>query len=394
MTFDSSTLFARTPAGDAELSLPALGLALGQRRVLTLLQNPSTADELARKFHLEPAKLERDLARLTELRLVQLHGATTVAPREPASAMTPATATALMTPVVIGGSTRRAPARALTAGTLALLVAAGIWYATRSTEPSSRTVPAAVVATLSPTTSAPANVRTGVPTELPTEVPTGGTAAPARANEATSYVGVAATATVLRGNAPPPERRVEIRPGLSPLAVSVPPPAGVALPASAAAPAAAPMAAPGAAPTAAAFTAAVPVPAATATAALPAPAPVSTAAATRAEPPPPVQLAAANPAPVPRPAAPAPVPAPLRAISREQPEFPKEAAADGLKSGTVTARLHVDGRGKVTGVDIVNAQPPRVFDRAVRRALLQWQFEAPASGGNADVDVDIKFQRD
>jgi protein TonB len=84
----------------------------------------------------------------------------------------------------------------------------------------------------------------------------------------------------------------------------------------------------------------------------------------------------------------------LKATSREAPDFPREAAADGVKSGTVNARIHVEARGNVTRVDILGAQPPKVFDRAVRRALLHWQFEPIASGSPADLDVEIKFQRD
>jgi protein TonB len=84
----------------------------------------------------------------------------------------------------------------------------------------------------------------------------------------------------------------------------------------------------------------------------------------------------------------------LKAISRDPPDFPREAAAEGLKSGIVNARIHVDARGNVTGVDILGAQPPKVFDRAVRKALLRWQFEPIASGGPSELDVDVKFQRE
>ena len=74
MPFDPSTLCARTTAGEAELATASQGLTLGQRRVLTLLENPAAVDELAEKFHLEPEKLARDLTRLAELRLVRLQG--------------------------------------------------------------------------------------------------------------------------------------------------------------------------------------------------------------------------------------------------------------------------------------------------------------------------------
>lgn len=105
-----------------------------------------------------------------------------------------------------------------------------------------------------------------------------------------------------------------------------------------------------------------------------------------------MQLASAAPSTaVARPAA---APAGLKAISREPPDFPREAIADGLRSGQVNARIHVDARGSVTAVDILASQPPKVFDRAARRALLRWQFEPNAAGQSAEADVEVKFQRD
>jgi TonB family protein len=412
MTFDSSTLCARTAAGDAELAVPALGLSLGQRRVLALLQNPFAVDELAQKHHLDPAKLERDLLRLADLRLVVLQGATFTAPVAP-----PTPVAMPMAPVVIGRSTRRTSGVALAFGATAILVAAGIWYGTRSHDAQSTPATSAVVATLAPPASSPT---APTPTlAAPSEQPM--LPAARNANESAAIIGAPATATVLRGNnVSPPDRHVEIRPGLGQLAATSPPSGAaqsglpgttskvpsstvpVAAPATppAIAPAVAPIAGPTAVPAARPATtsrtdAAAASPAASAPVAPP-PAGATVAAPAAAEPAPPApsvpigQLALANPNPAARPA----TSAPLKAISREPPEFPKEAIADGLKSGTVTARLHVDARGKVAAVDILVAQPSRVFDRAVRKALMQWQFEPPAAGSAADVDVDVKFQRD
>jgi periplasmic protein TonB len=392
MTFDSSTLCARTAAGDAELTVPALGLSLGQRRVLSLLQDPSAFDELAQKHHLEPVKLARDLARLSDLHLVVLQGASARAPAPSPARMTPPAATpdpAEMAAVVIGHGTRRTPALAFAAGTLALLIATGIWYGARS-----RDTPSVHVA------------QTEVAPPMPTAAPIGAPAlppAPAPATkEAVTDSVPAATAMILRGNTAPQDRR-EIRAVPAPLAGNAPAPVTISTPVPtprAAPSSAAPMAAPSsAAPMAAPPSAAPMAPPSAAPVAVPVAVPVSipvaapiaspAAAPVAAEPPPPVQLAAANLAPTPRAA-----PVPLKAISRDPPEFPKEAIADGLKSGIVTARLHVNARGSVTGVDILAAQPPHVFDRAVRRALIHWQFEPPAAGATADVDVDVKFQRD
>lgn len=82
----------------------------------------------------------------------------------------------------------------------------------------------------------------------------------------------------------------------------------------------------------------------------------------------------------------------LKAISREPPDFPREA--EGLKSGVVNARILIDARGNVSSVEILSSQPPKVFDKAARRALLRWQFEPLPGGQTASLDVDVKFKSD
>lgn len=85
-------------------------------------------------------------------------------------------------------------------------------------------------------------------------------------------------------------------------------------------------------------------------------------------------------------------PVKLVPVSREAPEFPREAIAQGVESGTVKARLTIDAQGNVTGVDIIDASPHRVFDRAVRSALARWHFP-PGSAGRSTT-VDVAFKRD
>ena len=75
--------------------------------------------------------------------------------------------------------------------------------------------------------------------------------------------------------------------------------------------------------------------------------------------------------------APAELPSPraLRAIERFPPHFPAEALREGVLSGRVIASITVAPDGTVSQVDIAEATPRRVFDRAVRHALLRWRFE-------------------
>ena len=371
MALDSSTLCARTSSGDAELATPSQGLSLGQRRVLVLLQNPVAVGELAQQHRLEPEKLARDLTRLAELRLVILQGPSIASAPPPTAVTLRATSNeaASMAPVVIGRSARRASSLPLVAGAAALVVAAAIWYGTRANPaPAEVTKPTATASTLAaaPAALAPVlmppavNAVNAVSAETSTEVP--------------------APALILREKAAPVVARPQVRTeavAAAPAAAKVAPAPDTPEPKAAQRPEAN-----GNAPASAS--------AATAQHDTPTPA-AAFAPAPAVEAPPPVQLAAAAPSSAAqRPAA----SSALKPVSREPPDFPKEAIADGYRSGIVNARIHVDARGSVAGVEIIGSQPPKVFDRAARRALLRWQFEPNAAGQSADLDVDVKFQRD
>ena len=78
-------------------------------------------------------------------------------------------------------------------------------------------------------------------------------------------------------------------------------------------------------------------------------------------------------------------------VSKVDPEFPREAVQAGADKGIVKARMTVDGSGEVVRVEIVDAQPRRVFDRAVVKTLSQWRFNTGASGRT--VEIDINFTR-
>jgi len=114
-------------------------------------------------------------------------------------------------------------------------------------------------------------------------------------------------------------------------------------------------------------------------------------AAPRTEPPKPVEapkVAAVAPeaaAPVPAPAAAA------RVLSRVDPDFPREAVQSGADQGLVKARMTLDAAGNVTRVEVIEATPRRVFDRAVTRALSQWRFDEGASGRT--VETEVAFRR-
>ena len=62
-------------------------------------------------------------------------------------------------------------------------------------------------------------------------------------------------------------------------------------------------------------------------------------------------------------------------ISKVDPIYPREAIRAGVAKGKVVARLFIDEKGLVTEVRIVEADPPGVFNKEVRRALSQWKFQ-------------------
>ena len=76
-------------------------------------------------------------------------------------------------------------------------------------------------------------------------------------------------------------------------------------------------------------------------------------------------------------------------VSKVDPEFPREAIQAGADKGMVKARMTVDGTGEVIRVEILDAQPRRVFDRTVVKTLSQWRFNAGAAGRTVEIDVNF-----
>jgi protein TonB len=80
----------------------------------------------------------------------------------------------------------------------------------------------------------------------------------------------------------------------------------------------------------------------------------------------------------------------LTPVSRVDPEFPREAVAAGAQTGMVKARMTIDASGEVTRVDIVYANPRRVFDRAVVKTLSQWKFTPGGDGRSKEIEIEFK----
>ena len=84
------------------------------------------------------------------------------------------------------------------------------------------------------------------------------------------------------------------------------------------------------------------------------------------------------------------VAAEAKVVSKVEPEFPREAAQADVMKGTVKARMVIDAAGEVTRVEIIEAFPRRIFDRAVTRALSQWRFAAGEAGRTSEIVIDFK----
>lgn len=70
----------------------------------------------------------------------------------------------------------------------------------------------------------------------------------------------------------------------------------------------------------------------------------------------------------------------LIALVRINPLYPMRARRLG-QEGYVKVRVHVGKDGKPKKVEILEAQPPGVFERSVIRALKRWKFKPKTVGG-------------
>ena len=59
---------------------------------------------------------------------------------------------------------------------------------------------------------------------------------------------------------------------------------------------------------------------------------------------------------------------------RIQPQYPRRAAIAKIE-GFVTIEFTITATGSVTNPKVVDAKPPRVFDRDAIRAILKWKFK-------------------
>jgi protein TonB len=82
----------------------------------------------------------------------------------------------------------------------------------------------------------------------------------------------------------------------------------------------------------------------------------------------------------------------VKVLKKVPPEYPSEAVKKNINSGSVRAKMSIAGDGKVSNVEVVEAEPKRVFDRAAIDALSQWKFEGTGAAQTHEVKLVFKSE--
>ncbi|WP_337878660.1 energy transducer TonB [Rheinheimera sp.] len=80
-------------------------------------------------------------------------------------------------------------------------------------------------------------------------------------------------------------------------------------------------------------------------------------------------------------------------LVRIEPKYPVQAARDGIQ-GWVKLSYSIDSAGQVTNVQVLEAEPKRVFEREAIRALQQWKYQPQMTEGKAVAQHGLVVQLD
>ncbi|MEZ4743922.1 MAG: energy transducer TonB [Bdellovibrionota bacterium] len=80
-------------------------------------------------------------------------------------------------------------------------------------------------------------------------------------------------------------------------------------------------------------------------------------------------------------------------LVRIAPQYPRKAAMSG-KEGWVTLKFDILETGATANVEVINAKPKNLFDRAARQALLKWKYKPQLVDGKPVVRQGLKVTID
>lgn len=80
-------------------------------------------------------------------------------------------------------------------------------------------------------------------------------------------------------------------------------------------------------------------------------------------------------------------------VVRIEPKYPVQAARDGIQ-GWVQLRFTINEVGGVEDIEIINAEPRRVFDREAKRALRKWKYKPKVVDGKPQRQPGMTVQLD
>ena len=80
-------------------------------------------------------------------------------------------------------------------------------------------------------------------------------------------------------------------------------------------------------------------------------------------------------------------------IVRIEPKFPTKAARDGIE-GWVQLSFEINELGGVENVQVIKAQPKRVFDREAKKALRKWKYKPKVVDGKPQRQTGLTVQLD
>lgn len=82
-----------------------------------------------------------------------------------------------------------------------------------------------------------------------------------------------------------------------------------------------------------------------------------------------------------------------RPVVRINPKYPIEAMNNGIE-GYVVLSFNINEIGQVFNINIIDAEPKRIFNRAAKQALKKWKYQAKVVDGQAIAQENLTVKLD